>query len=332
MVAISPTVTNSVTFSVLLPSSNACISSSERWRCESRLSLLYFAALDLFPFPWRRSKVSLIWFFTSSSVGSTFWTIAGRFPFWKPPGLLPVLFGPKAFPPPVAFGLASPGFGGIRFLLFLFAFALFAPAALFAGVPGLFASFLNSSFFFFGLLNCDKSITCPVNVAPDNFWYCVVNFSSTGCSAACSEGFSAGFSVAFSIGLLSLFGVSTTGFSTATSTGFSSFFTGEIFGVSATTGFGSKSILPTCFGAVTTAFALINSKRWRSSSCLRLSSISFSLSIRSASFSFLISSLMPFEASLLPLSPANWPQRMLYTSSEIFVFGLASIAIPLSFR
>jgi hypothetical protein len=38
-----------------------------------------------------------------------------------------------------------------------------------AGVEGLLASFLNSSFFFFGLLNCAKSITCPVRVAPDNF-------------------------------------------------------------------------------------------------------------------------------------------------------------------
>ena len=111
-------------------------------------------------------------------------------------------------------------------------------------------------------------------------------------------------------------------------------FSAEIFGASvgAAGALGSKSILPTCLGPLITALALINSKRWRSSSCLRLSSISFSLSKRRASFSFLISSLIPFEASLLPLSPANWPQRILYTSSEIFVLGLASIAIPLSLR
>ena len=72
IVATSPTVTNSVTLIVLLPSSIALCSSSERWRCVSLLSLLYLAALDLEPLPCSLSSVSLIWFFTSSSVGSTF--------------------------------------------------------------------------------------------------------------------------------------------------------------------------------------------------------------------------------------------------------------------
>lgn len=75
MVETSPTVTNSVTFRILLPSSCACNSASLRSRCVSLLSLRYLADFDLFPLPCKRSRVSLIWFLTSSSVGSTFWMI-----------------------------------------------------------------------------------------------------------------------------------------------------------------------------------------------------------------------------------------------------------------
>src|SRR5690554_299754 len=70
MVATSLTVTNSVTFIILLSSSARA--SSSFLRCKSRLSLLYLAALDRFCLPCSLSSVSLIWFLTSSSVGSTF--------------------------------------------------------------------------------------------------------------------------------------------------------------------------------------------------------------------------------------------------------------------
>src|SRR6187402_1196955 len=162
MMAISPTVTNSVTLMVLLPSSKARCSSSDFWRCVSLLSLLYLAAFDFPPFPCNFSRVSRIWFLTSSSVGSTFATIAGRFPFTNPglalllalkpppPAFGVILFGFGApGTPGVAGGLGAPGFGAI--LLRLFLFALLAPTA--PGAPGLLGVIFGSSFFFFGLLN-----------------------------------------------------------------------------------------------------------------------------------------------------------------------------------
>jgi hypothetical protein len=79
--AISPTVTNSVTFIVLLPSSIAL--AHHQISDVSLLSLLYLAALDLPPLPCSFSKVSNL-VLTSSSVGSTFATIAGLFPLTKP--------------------------------------------------------------------------------------------------------------------------------------------------------------------------------------------------------------------------------------------------------
>ena len=105
--------------------------------------------------------------------------MAGLAPFTKP-GLAPLL---ALKPPPPAFGvilfgfgapgtaggLGAPGFGAILFLLFLL--ALLAALAAAPGAPGLLGVILGSYFFFFGLLNCDKSITCPVKVAPESFWY-----------------------------------------------------------------------------------------------------------------------------------------------------------------
>jgi len=90
--------------------------------------------------------------------------------------------------------------------------------------------------------------------------------------------------------------------------------------------------LPTVFGACTTALALINSILSRSSASFLNSSASFSLSIRSASFSFFFSSPTSIDASLFPLSFANWLQRIVYSSSDIFVFGLASIKMLYSLR
>src|SRR5690606_22715917 len=107
--------------------------------------------------------VSLIWFFTSSSVGSTLTTgccllFPNLFPALRLLALALLRFPPcpGRFCPPPWFGFLAPlhfwfcvhllcaGFS-YRFRLFLF------PAAL--APPVLLPSFLGSSFFFLGLLN-----------------------------------------------------------------------------------------------------------------------------------------------------------------------------------
>ena len=95
--------------------------------------------------------------------------MAGLFPFTKPgralllaapPAFGVILFG---FAPPgtaVPLGRGIPGFGAILFLLFLFALLLAAAAAAAAApaAPGLAGIIFGSSFFFFGLSNCERSI------------------------------------------------------------------------------------------------------------------------------------------------------------------------------
>ena len=74
MVATSLTVTNSVTFKILLSAACCSISFSDCSVCKSLLDLRCFAPLPFLVLPCRRSNVSRTCFWISSSVGSTFVT------------------------------------------------------------------------------------------------------------------------------------------------------------------------------------------------------------------------------------------------------------------
>ena len=140
IVATSPTVINSVTLRTLLSASTWAISSSDFWRCWDLLSLRYLAPFDFVVLPWSFSRVSRICFWTSSSVGSSFFIGTIRFF-----GLL------------LPFKLLLDGFMSLLILLrFLF---------------------LASSTVFSFLLTSSKFIVCPVFFGPDNFLYLVVKVS-----------------------------------------------------------------------------------------------------------------------------------------------------------
>ena len=174
MVATSPTVTNSVTFKILLSASCSASSFSDFSRWESLFSRRYFAPLDFVVFPWSFSKVSRICFWISSSEGSSF-CMAGRCCFCPP------LFW-------LGFRLPGPVSFVMRFLRRLF--------------PSPSAGFLGS-----GFLNCVRSIFWPVAFNPLNFLYCVSilplasdGASSLGAAVTSGTGFSSFFSATFGSG------------------------------------------------------------------------------------------------------------------------------------
>ena len=162
IVATSLTVTNSVTFKILLSAAAASNSASDCWRWASLFSLLYLAPFPLLDFPWSFSRVSLTCFWISASVSSSF---GATVLLWGPLLLLfPPLFCPPLFWPWPLFWLfwfpPEPG------LLILFLFLL--AASLLFWVLDL------SSGFFFAFSNCLRSIFLPVNLGPSNFLYCVL--------------------------------------------------------------------------------------------------------------------------------------------------------------
>ena len=136
-VAISPTVMNSVILIVLLSFSCKASSSSVSIFLWSLLSFLYLTLFDLEDLPWSFSKVSLICFFISSAVGSTFWEAVV--------GCLVFLLN-----------LLAKSFGLETSLLILFLLFFLDSSTL---------SFTLSSFF----LIESKSITSPVFFKPDSF-------------------------------------------------------------------------------------------------------------------------------------------------------------------
>ena len=124
---------NSVIFIFLLSSACWANSSSLLSLCWSLLSFLYLAPLDFEDLPWSFSRVSLICFWISSSVGSTFW-----FKFFD---LLSLL------------NLFARSLGWETSLLILFLLL-----------------FLDSSTWSSFFLIESKSMTSPVFFKPVNFW------------------------------------------------------------------------------------------------------------------------------------------------------------------
>ena len=245
IVAISPTVTNSVTLSSLLSASTWAASSSDFWRCESLFSRRYFAPFDLVVFPCNFSRVSRICFWISSSLGSSWVGWFGRF----------------------ALGLfCGPPLGPVFFVIRLRRRLRSLLSAL--GFVSFFSNFL-------------RSILSPAILSPVSFLYCVVTFSVSDvvvfsvsacfCSICfCGVELVAGSAACFSVFIGSASGDSVLSWASTFSFGF---------------GFGSKSILPTWRRPLSSVRAwttwvfvsCFSSIRWRIASfSLRLTSLTSS--------------------------------------------------------
>ena len=296
IVATSLTVTNSVTFKILLSSACASNSASDCSRWASLLFLRYFAPFPLEDFPCNFSRVSLTCFWISASVGSSFLTGDGLCPPLAPlnPGLL---FPDTALLFPWVGLPLEPGAPGLLTIRLRFFFA------------SVLESFLTSGFFFLGLSNCFKSIFFPVKFGPSNFLYWVLIASEL------SEETSSSFDSVFKASLLASAGLSSsleTSFwaSDDWPSGLISVFSFSIIGDEASLdsfsadGFTpwtfdwlSISILPTVFNSSLSALALKISS-FLTSSALFFSNLASS-SIRIASFSLRFSSPTSFDAAFL---------------------------------
>ena len=296
-VATSPTVINSVTLIVLLSASWMASSSSDFWRCCDRLSLLYFAPFDLVDLPCNFSKVSLICFWTSSSLGSILFTWGWR-----------GLFGP--------FLLVLKDVGFVLAWLWVILFLFF---------------FLASWTFFSFLFTSSRLIVSPVLFGPDNFWYLVLMFESIPLSVDLSveDSSDLDFFSVFDISPCSFF---TSGIFFEIRSLFSCF--SEILDSSFSFVLGFifdplfklwRSIFPIDFGFSISTFEDFKVSFFNWSSTLSFSNLSWiNLSF---SFSFLFSSVISADSSFLDLSVSNSSKSNWYTSLEIFVVGLASIWI-----